>query len=164
MLVRIVEDEPRSLRESFTGKGASMKTHRLLLLTMLVSFIPLRASVIYDTFGSVPPGYTSPSWAIGKFAQFNTQLEVASPFTPNSNYVLDSITIAASVSSGTPYDQLTVYVAAGATAPGAALESFAFTVSGTSVLTATSSAHVSLASGTQYWIVLTAPDLSQTVG
>ncbi|MCL4852976.1 MAG: PEP-CTERM sorting domain-containing protein [Bryobacteraceae bacterium] len=140
--------------------------NKLLLLPamLLVSLIPLRAAVIYDTFGSTPPGYTSPSWAIGNFAQFEAWLEVAVPFTPTDDYLLETVTIAAHLNSASPYDQLTLYVATGLTAPGAALESFTFTLSGTSLLSATSLTRPVLASGTQYWIVLSAPNLANTSG
>jgi hypothetical protein len=135
----------------------------LLLPVMLLCFlIPLRATVIYNTIGSTPPGYTSPSWAIGNFAQFNTRIEIAVPFTPTVDDSLGSITIAGNLSSASPYDQLTIYLAEGPTAPGPALESFTLTLSGTSLLSAISLEHPALASGTQYWIVLTAPDLSHT--
>ncbi len=152
--------------QSSHGKDISMKNRKLLLPTMLLlSLIPLKASVIYNSFGSPPPGYAFFSgWAIGKFAQFDSQLELAVPFTPTADYLLDTITIAAHLHSASPYDQLTMYLAAGATTPGPAIESFTFTLSVPSLLTAISSSRPALASGAQYWVVLTAPDLAHTSG
>lgn len=140
-----------------------MKTQKLsVLIGLLLAVVPLNAAVIFDTFGSTAPGYGAYGWAIGKFAQFDSQLEVAIPFTPGADYVLGTIMVAAHGRRPSPYDQVTVYLAEGATAPGPAIESFTFTLSGTAILTATSLSHVPLTAGTQYWVVLSAPDLANT--
>jgi PEP-CTERM motif len=125
----------------------------------------IMADTIFSTFG---PGDSfdtisdgNHSYDVGGGA-FNSNIEdqQASSFVPTESFVLDSIRVGAFNFEGS--NQLTVYIAAGATEPGAPIESFSVTgiPSTATILTFDSTLHPLLDDGTRYWVVLTKDDLA----
>jgi hypothetical protein len=125
----------------------------------------MMADTIYSTFGTADSFNTvsdgTQSYDVGG-GPFNNNIEdqQAASFVPTESSLLDSIRVAAYYFEGS--NQLTVYLAAGATEPGAPIESFSISDLSTTptILTFDSSEHPLLSVGTRYWVVLTKTDLA----
>lgn len=136
--------------------------HSFLLVSMAAS---AGASTIYSTFG---PGNSydtvsdgSHSYDVGGGAfNGNIEDEQASSFVATGSFLLDSIRVGAYNVEGT--NQLTLYLAAGGTQPGAPIETFSASnlTSTSEILTFNSTTHPLLQSGMIYWVVLTKTDLA----
>jgi len=136
-------------------------------LLFLGSWASTNADVIYTTFGPGQTFNTGGGYTIGSNIQVsgNERIEVAASFTPGFDFTLDSIDLVATHNFFGP-NQLTVSLMAGATAPQNLLESFNFTnlpeFNAPTVTTASSLLHPLLTASTQYWVVLSANDLTNT--
>jgi PEP-CTERM motif len=132
----------------------------IIVVTIITARSPLNADVIYSTFG---PGETYRSDAADDIG--NSQ-EIGVSFTPSSDVSLDFINFAAFFRNGLN-NQLTVNLETDASGvpSDSVIESFNFTNLSTTatVYTATSLLHPLLLANTQYWVVLTAADLENTV-
>jgi hypothetical protein len=132
----------------------------LLLALSLFGTGALFADTVFSTFGPGQSFLTGGVWMVGG----QPPEEIAASFVPAQDFTLETIDFAAVFLSGTD-SQVDVSLAAGASAPGAPIESF--TVSGLStipaVLTVNSASHPQLDAGVTYWIVLSAPDPAATL-
>jgi len=148
-------------------KCHGVRQQRLPVVVAALFFVGTAPSVfagpitIFSTFGPGNTTGTIQNLGIGG----SLQNEFADSFTPSSTYTLNSITVSAEFISGTT-DQLTVFLASGATQPGAPIESFSLTglpstFPGT-VGTMTSVLNPTLFAGTTYWVVLAASDPANT--
>jgi MYXO-CTERM domain-containing protein len=146
---------------------AARQQQRLPVVVAVLFFVGMAPSVlagpitIFSTFGPGNTTGTTQNLEIGG----SFQNEFADSFTPSATYTLNSITISAEFIGGTT-DQLTVFLASGATQPGAPIESFSLTglpstFPGT-VETVTSVLNPTLLAGTTYWVVLAASNPANT--
>ena len=139
-----------------------MKKTILSLVLLLAFQITLSsisyASAIYDSFGPNDT-YSSSRWALGQ-----TQ-KMAIAFTPDGNYIFDSIEFMGSFVFGNPDptlpNQPAIHLAEGANGPGTILESFELlTLTNTPThFTVTSILNSLLSAGEQYWVIFDSGNL-----
>jgi hypothetical protein len=156
-----------SIRATVLRKMSLHDMAKRLAETLAAGFIalaicqPVSAALLASTFG---PGDTffGASYPIGNPV---LQQEIAAAFTPGITASLETIRVAASFDSGV--NNFTVYIAPDvAGEPGPSLESFtalSFPVT-PSILTLNSVSHPLLSAESQYWVVMTAPDLGNSQG
>jgi thermitase len=135
----------------------------LNMFTAMQQAVP-PVTTIFNTFG---PGDSFRPCnfgceGIGGSPSIPSQQSFANAFVATKTFYLSTVQLPMVYFEGP--NVLTVYVAAGQTAPGLPLESFTFTnvnntFLGPSILTATSLLHPQLTAGNRYWVVVTAPDL-----
>jgi len=137
-----------------------MKQSVALLALVFLCIGCLRADTVYSTFGSGDSFISSGFWTVGG----PSQDEIAASFVPSANFVLESIDFAAGLLSGTD-NHIVVDLAEGPLAPGPPIESFDVTgLTGSSaVVTVDSISHPLLSAGATYWVVLSAPDPTNTM-
>lgn len=157
-----------------------------IVLTLLVAGVfawpaTARADAIYDTFIPCPitsfctaSGVTydgGSGWSFGN--SFGSDVDAAMAFTPTANYLLDSVSVAAthivSQGDGPSSDLANVYLMSDLNgAPGSVIESFQVTMAQSALVGQTSQLqeplvglsllHPLLTAGTQYWLVMSAVD------
>lgn len=130
--------------------------HASVLLALALSYCA-HADIIYGNFNGNTPDGSGGGWLVGYSFLGNNQ-GVAVPFTPSADYILDSIRLPLTIRTPTPNDTLQVQIASGDLVPSTILESFDFSFSGFSLLTATSTLEPELFGGSRYWIIVTFPD------
>lgn len=119
----------------------------------------LRADAVFSTFGPGDSFLNGGFWMVGG----PLPEEIAASFVPSQDFTLQSIDFAVALLSGTD-NHIVVDLAAGPAAPGAPIESFSVTNLPTvpAVVTVDSISHPGLSAGVRYWVVLSAPDPTNT--
>jgi len=130
------------------------------LAFLLVVIRGLHADTVYTTFGPGNSFLNGGLWVIGG----PLQQEIAASFVPSHDFTLQSIDFAGALLLG-PDSHVTVDLAAGPVAPGAPIESFSVTSLSASpaVVTVDSISHPRLNAAVTYWVVLSAPDPTNTL-
>jgi len=120
----------------------------------------LHADTVFTTFGPGDSFLNGSSQMVGG----PLQEQIAASFVPSHDFTLQSIDFAGALLSGTN-SQITVDLAAGPAAPGAAIESLSVTSlpASPAVVTVDSISHPRLNAGVRYWVVLSAPDPTNTL-
>jgi len=146
-----------------TGKSSINALAKLAAVGVLLAAAPCWATVVVSTFGPGDSYNTSGSWGIG---DSTNQQEVAFSFSPSFQGTLDSIRVG--VINFGRVNNYNVYLASdNSGAPGAALETFGglgFPSFSSGIITLSSLIRPVLLSGSTYWVVMSAPDLSSVDG
>ena len=130
---------------------------RLAFLVLVTA--GLHADTVFTTFGPGDTFLSGSFWMVGG----PSNEDIAASFVPRHDFTLQSIDFAAAFLSGTD-NRIEVDVVPGPAAPGAPIESFIVTSLPTipGVVTVDSISHPHLDAGVRYWVVLSAPDPTNT--